>query len=46
MSAAMSTMIQREALRQHQPPATLKLVEEIEAVVGCHPLKYVVFAMG
>ena len=35
--AATSTMIQREALGQHQPPATLKLVEEIEVVVGCHP---------
>ena len=40
MSSATSTMIKGQALEQHQLPATSKLVEEMEAVVGRHPPFY------
>ena len=35
-----SMLIEGEALGQHQPPAMSKLVEEMEAVVGCYPPFY------
>ena len=40
VSLATSMMIKEEVLRQHQPPVTLRLVEEMEVVIEHHPPFY------